>query len=76
MKFSMNFKLLSALLIIILNIIGYYIAELLLWLEFLLHPYTPVGMAIKTFGVHVLFAILSTIIAIGFAFYVDKRKNN
>ncbi|MES9681748.1 hypothetical protein ABWK22_02285 [Gottfriedia acidiceleris] len=61
-KFIDGFKFMVVLLVI--EIIMFFICKGVVWLELVFHPYTHFGAMFLTFGQHIVFAVLGYIFAI------------
>jgi hypothetical protein len=61
--------LIFALMIYVTN----WLCNQLLWLEFHMKPYTPLGKTIFTYGQHVLFVIVALVLTVQISVALDKR---
>ncbi|AFQ30425.1 hypothetical protein P4493_09795 [Bacillus thuringiensis] len=61
-KIADNFKFMTLLLVV--EVVMFFICKVLVRVELLFHPYTKVGAMMLSFGQHILFGIFGFIITI------------
>lgn len=49
--------------LIVYSVIAWYLSEGLLWLEFLMKPYTEIGKLVASIGQHLIISILFIVLA-------------